>query len=162
MSEITKGHPLCWADLGCGSGVFTEALAGFLPEGSYIKAVDKVEQQLPKIMGNSVNINFEKLDFEKESLSFENLDGIMMANSLHFINDKRSLIMKLEQCCKQNPTFLIVEYEHSIPNPWEPYPITFQKLKNIFADYNYHHIEKIGELKSNYGGMMYACRISKF
>ena len=38
-----------WADLGCGSGAFTKALAVILPGNSVIYAVDKVKSVLNNI-----------------------------------------------------------------------------------------------------------------
>ncbi|MBE7179566.1 MAG: class I SAM-dependent methyltransferase, partial [Mucilaginibacter polytrichastri] len=35
-----KISPQVWADLGCGDGLFSRALAGFLAQGSTIYAVD--------------------------------------------------------------------------------------------------------------------------
>ena len=40
--NIPGNKPQVWADLGCGDGLFTRALATLLPEGSIIHAVDKV------------------------------------------------------------------------------------------------------------------------
>jgi hypothetical protein len=52
------GKPQKWADLGCGDGTFTEALASILPHGSQILAVDKEVQHLKKVMGNNVSVDF--------------------------------------------------------------------------------------------------------
>lgn len=82
--------------MGCGTGTFTEALATILPAHSKITGVDKNNQQLPPQMGNQVSIKFIEADFETEALEVAGLDGILMANSLHFIRDKESLIRRLE------------------------------------------------------------------
>ena len=39
--EIIQDKQTTWADLGCGSGLFTRALAGLLYTGSTIYAIDK-------------------------------------------------------------------------------------------------------------------------
>lgn len=38
---ITAHSPQHWADLGCGSGTFTNALFHLLPAGSQIEAIDR-------------------------------------------------------------------------------------------------------------------------
>lgn len=157
----TADKPLHWADLGCGSGVFTEALASLLPENSSITAIDKTTQNFPAQLGNAVQIEFKKLDFEKEQLPLSDLDGIMMANAFHFLKDKEKLILSLENNFKLNPTFLMIEYDHNKANQWEPFPIPFEEMKKLFQKLNYKTIEKIGEQKSVYGGNMYACYLSK-
>lgn len=47
---ITGDELQLWADLGCGSGTFTRALASLLPVGSKVLAVDKERQDLPNFI----------------------------------------------------------------------------------------------------------------
>ena len=145
---ITTQQPQKWADLGCGSGTFTIALQSLLPTGSHVTAVDKQRQNLP--------VNFIKADFEKDELNLSGLDGILMANSLHYIRDKQKLIKKLEACFANQPTFLIVEYDTTRFSPWVPYPINYQKLEQLFVALGYSTVTKLGEMPSRFGGRMYA------
>lgn len=166
VTLISKGidksdQPQHWADLGCGTGLFTEALADLLPAQSVITAIDVNQQYLPPTMGNSVSVQFQKADFVADDLIENSFDGILMANALHFVRDKRNLIQKLEQQFNSGAQFLVVEYDHSQANQWEPYPIPFTALKELFAGLGYTRIEKTGERQSVYGGNMYAARISK-
>ena len=55
--------PKLWLDLGCGSGVFTLALAELLPSGSQVIGIDKSFQYLPKSSANGVRISFVQADF---------------------------------------------------------------------------------------------------
>lgn len=153
---LTATAPLRWADLGCGNGVFTEALAKYLPVDSTITAVDNIDQRLAAIMGNRVSISFQQADFVKDQLQVPPLDGIIMANALHFVKDKKTLIKKLEKHFVGKKRFVFVEYDHSTPNQWEPYPINYTSLKALFYTMGYSTIEKIGTLPSQYGGHMYA------
>lgn len=144
-----------WADLGCGDGVFTELLAVILPFQSEIFAVDNKFQKLNSAMGNEVAVNFQKADFEKDELNLHNLNGIMMANSFHYIRDKEKLIEKLEAYFVEKKQFLIVEYDTDSANQWVPFPINFEKLKELFYKFGYQSVEKLNVRKSNYGGEMY-------
>lgn len=148
-----------WADLGCGGGAFTELLAGILPRKSEVFAVDKSSQRLNTKMGNEVSVYFQQADFEKEELDLPNLDGILMANSLHYIQDKEKLIRKLETYFLDRKQFLIVEYETQTSNPWVPFPVNFKKLKDLFHKFDYKSVEKLNTRKSVYGGEMYAAWI---
>ncbi len=166
VTLISKGIdnndlPQHWADLGCGTGLFTEALADLLPAQSAITAIDINQQYLPAIMGNAVSVQFKKADFVADHLTEDSFDGILMANALHFVKDKKALIKKLEQHINNGAQFLIIEYDHCQANQWEPYPIPFTALKQLFADLGYTYIEKIGERQSVYGGKMFAALISK-
>jgi len=143
-----------WADLGCGKGLFTEALAHLLPTNSLIHAVDNNHQalkHLPEAIG-TVSIQTHQHDFVADPLPFSNLDGVLMANSLHYVRDKALFLENLQQILKPSAHFLIIEYDHAQANPWVPYPIDFEALENLFRT----EVMKIGERPSRFGGTMYA------
>jgi hypothetical protein len=151
QKAITSDQPQRWADLGCGNGTFTMTLKSILPTGSHITAVDKQTQNLP--------VEFLKTNFEKDELPLSNLDGILMANSFHYIRDKQNLIKKFEPHFVATPTFLIVEYDTTRFNPWVPYPINYQNLQKLFTTLGYTTITKIAEAPSRFGGRLYSALI---
>jgi ubiquinone/menaquinone biosynthesis C-methylase UbiE len=158
---VLGGKPQKWADLGCGSGTFTEALAAILPSGSSIVAVDKSLQHLEKTMGNHVSVDFIQADFERTDLSLSGLDGILLANSLHYVKDKNALIQRLEKYLAADKRFLIVEYDTLSANQWVPYPIDFVRLEDLFTALNYHSVVKLSEGRSLYGrANLYAAAVS--
>jgi trans-aconitate methyltransferase len=82
-----------WADLGSGSGLFTYALASLLPDGSMIYAIDKsrvVLNQYPKPA--QTIIQPLQADFITQDLPLPILDGILMANSFHYVKEWLSLV----------------------------------------------------------------------
>lgn len=139
-----------WADLGCGTGIFTSALAGLLEGGSRIYAVDK-ENPGREIQGEgNVKIEFLVLDFITQSFPFSPLDGILMANSLHFVKDKAGFIEKLKKHLTANGQLIIVEYDTERQNRWIPYPISFANLVATFSAAGFTSIRKIGQRNSVY------------
>ena len=151
-----------WADLGCGSGTFTTALATLLGEHSRIYAIDKVDQIIESRGGNNVDIKFAKIDFINDALPVTNLDGILMANSLHYVKEKDLFIKKLSRHLKPAGQVIIVEYDTEHSNQWVPYPISFTSLQKTFAAAAFSDIKKIGERKSIYRtGKMYAAAVSR-
>ena len=157
-----RASPQLWADLGCGRGTFTGALAHLLPKGSHIYAIDAQSQNLSKDIGDNVFIDFIKADFEIFDFDFSNLDGILMANALHYIKNKQLLIHRLEKYLSADKKFIIVEYDTQIANQWVPYPIGFTNLKELFTALGYSKISKVGEQRSIYGkGNLYAAAIEK-
>ncbi len=145
-----KSSMQTWADLGCGSGLFTNALAHLLTKGSLIYAVDTNRSLLNKIP-ESEDIVIKKMciDFTNDKLP-GNLDGILMANSFHFVNDKNSFIKKIELNFKSKIIFLIVEYDTDKSNPWVPYPLSFNSLKFFFEAAGYSSIIKLNTHPSVY------------
>jgi trans-aconitate methyltransferase len=141
-----------WADLGCGGGTFTTALAGVLPWNSYIHAVDKDQQHLPARI-NEVSIGFDRLNFASDALGWNDMDGILMSNSLHYVRDKPKLFKRLEDCFRAERRFIVVEYERRWPSPWVPYPLPYLKLTDLAKGYQ---VTKLAEFASKFGGMIYS------
>jgi ubiquinone/menaquinone biosynthesis C-methylase UbiE len=151
-----------WADLGCGSGTFTKALAALLQEGSKIYAVDKESQHFSIQKAPTAAIEFLKLDFMSDTLPFADLDGILMANALHYVKDKPAFIEKLKKHIKGDGQMVIVEYDTEQRNPWVPYPVSYENLMKIFSSCGFNRIEKLGERKSIYrAAKIYACSIKR-
>lgn len=144
-----------WADLGCGSGTFTNALASLLPASSQIIAIDQSHQSF-----TDTAIEFLQANFVSDILPLNQLDGILMANSFHYVADKVSLIEKLEKCFISAPTFLFVEYDTTNSNRWVPYPISFQKLEAFFNLRGYN-VKKLADYASSFGGTMYAAIVTR-
>jgi SAM-dependent methyltransferase len=151
--ELSIEGPSAWADLGCGTGAFTTALAHYLQPGSVIHAVDKELSANLKIpVPAGIQVKTQELDFVKEVLPFEALDGIVMANALHYVKEQSAFIEKIGSCLKQNGKLLLVEYNTDKPVPsWVPYPLSYPSLEKLFKAQGYKHIEMIGERASVYG-----------
>lgn len=151
--SITRNKEISWwADLGCGEGVFTHALSRMLQPGSIIYGIDKKGPLKQQITANGIKIMPLQLDFVTADLGLQNLDGVLMANALHYVKDKGAFIQKIKACLKPGAPLLIVEYDTDIPVPvWVPYPVSFVSLKKLFEDAGYHHPEKLSERPSIYG-----------
>jgi len=155
--HISQDEHQVWADLGCGNGLFSRALMTLLPKNSTIYAID----QKPFSFSEQ-NIRFLQLNFEKEGLPLPSLDGIMMINSLHFIKDKVSLLNRLKEKLLPGGAFLIGEYELTTSNPWVPYPITYNAIKELFNSIGFDHFEKISEKQSTLNrAIIYSAFVSK-
>jgi SAM-dependent methyltransferase len=150
-----------WADLGCGDGLFTNALSQLLAEQSLIYAVDKNNRVLNNVVVKQ-GIQLEKfvLDFTKDDLPFKNLSGILMANSFHFVRDKSAFINKAFKCLNEDGYLLIVEYDRDAANPWVPYPIGFKNLEKFFKQYDYS-AQKLNETPSRFNGVIYSAMVCK-
>lgn len=148
-----------WADLGSGEGLFSRALASLLPDGSEVIAVDNDARALSKIPDEINKVKLQKVtaDFISSDLSIGTINGILMANSLHFVKDKSALLVKLKQRMIDG-RFIIVEYERDDSNPWVPYPIKFDVLSSLASSIGCR-VVKLGTAESQYhvGGMYAVC-----
>jgi trans-aconitate methyltransferase len=150
-----------WFDLGCGSGVFTNALATLLGAGNRILALDIQPGLVTSSLSPMASIEFHQVDFVKEDLPIQKANGILMANALHYVEHQIAFIDKLKDYLKSEGKIIIVEYDTDRANRWVPFPVSFAKAVEIFSASGFKSTEKIGERKSIYqAGQMYACVIS--
>ena len=148
-------RPQSWCDLGCGSGTFTIALAQLLSSGSTIHAIDLDPRALREIPDQYHGVAVRKVlgDMRSPSLNHPCVDGILMANSLHFVEDQHRLLRRL---LSVTSCFVIVEYERNKPSPWGPYPVGFERLCQLFNEAGVERIEKLATRRSRFGGTMYS------
>src|SRR5213075_672080 len=86
---VMQGEGGIWADLGAGTGAFTLALADLIGPHGVIHAIDRDRAALAELRGAFVSavpqaeLHVHAGDFTRR-LELADLDGVVMANSLHF------------------------------------------------------------------------------
>ncbi len=151
-SGLATLGPTVWADLGCGDGTFTLALAEVVAPGSVIHAMDLDPRALTGITTRhkTVRIETHQGDFTKQPWPFDNLDGILMANSLHYVKHKDAFIVQCQSRMQPDHRFLIVEYDTDRANSWVPYPVGRSALATLFGAAGYASITTLGSRPSTY------------
>ena len=126
-----------WADFGAGSGAFTLALRELVGAEANIYAVDKDRARLSELeeayrarFGDSTNLHIVTTDFSR-TLDLTPLDGIVMANSLHFFKDKEKVLRHVRNFLKPGGILLLVEYNVDTGNPWVPHPLSFESFRTL-------------------------------
>jgi ubiquinone/menaquinone biosynthesis C-methylase UbiE len=126
-----------YADFGAGGGAFTLALRDLIGHDATIYAVDKNHASLKELESNhrarfntTENLFLLKEDFSR-TLDIPPLDGIVMANSLHFFRDKEKILRHVRGFLKPSGALLIVEYNVDSGNLWVPYPLTFETYRAL-------------------------------
>jgi len=158
-----------WADLGAGRGTFTMALATLLGPSGRVHAVERDAaavdslQKLARRRGHDERalIDVVRSDFATTPLMLEDVDGILMANSLHYVpdDDQSPLLARLADTLSEHGTLLVVEYDNRPRSRWVPYPIAFERLADVAHHAGLNSPELIGRRESAFGGTMYAALI---
>ncbi|HEY4111242.1 class I SAM-dependent methyltransferase [Puia sp.] len=135
MPMPLPGHPpLHWADLGCGAGTFTVALADYLPAGSTIDAIDLTPGIKKQTTPAGIHIQPMAADFTLPNPALNRLDGILMANSLHYVNDKPAFLKTLHAALKPGGLLALVEYDTDTPVArWVPFPVSFTTATRLLT-----------------------------
>jgi ubiquinone/menaquinone biosynthesis C-methylase UbiE len=141
-----------WADLGAGEGNFTRALADLIGPEAHITAVDKDARALRSIGGG---IETRVADFTRP-LDLHDLDGILMANSLHYVRDKQPVLEAVRGMLRPGGRLIVVEYGADRGNPWVPYPFTYKKWESMAARAGFRSTRLLKTVPSRWLGSMYS------
>jgi SAM-dependent methyltransferase len=132
ISEGVPGPGGIWGEFGSGRGAFTLALAELIGSKGIIYSVDRdaaaINAQKRAIQGrfkgDEPKMNYRVADYS-QSLDLPSLDGVLMANSLHFQRDKKPVLKLILEYLSPRGRLILVEYNIRRGNPWVPYPISF-------------------------------------
>lgn len=153
-----------WADLGAGTGTFTVALAEVLGAGSTIYAVDAAAGAIRSLRelaaSREAAIVPVKADFtltlEPATLGTVPLDGILFANSLHFVRDAGGVLSRLAKLVRSGGHVVVVEYDRRGASQWVPYPIPAAQWPALAAAAGLVEATITARRPSMYSGSLYA------
>lgn len=127
---VPEGTGGVWADLGAGAGAFTLALADLLGPGARIVAVDRDRRALDDLE-RAMRAHFPDTSTEYRAADFTRpldlppLDGVVMANALHFVREKAPTLALVRGYLRTGGRLLLVEYNADTGNPWVPFPLAY-------------------------------------
>ena len=157
------GAPGLWADIGAGTGAFTLALADLLGPGGQIVAVDRDAGAL-RANADAVAARFPATRLQTlvrdfaSPLDLPPLDGLVAANSLHFVPRARQVatIRGLAASLRPGGRFVLVEYDADRGNPWVPHPFSARTWVTLAREAGLEPPEVIGRVPSRFLGAIYA------
>jgi SAM-dependent methyltransferase len=153
-----------WADLGSGSGAFTLALADLLGPGGRIVSIDRdagaLREQAQAIPGRfpGTALRQVRADFTGDLAAHiaTPLDGIVMANSLHFQVEHASVVRRVATLLRPGGKFVLVEYDADRGNPWVPHPLSFETWRRVAREAGLTEPRLIGRVPSRFLGAIYS------
>jgi trans-aconitate methyltransferase len=159
IRSAVQGREGTWADLGAGRGTFTKALAQVLGADSRILAVDRdpgAVAELARWAGAEAgNVTALQGDFT-ETLELPPLDGILLANALHFSSDAGTVLARLTKSLQPGGRVVLVEYDRRAASRWVPYPIAIAQLPALARAADLGRFTVAESRPSNYEGLIYS------
>ncbi len=150
-----------WADLGAGSGAFTLALAELIGPFGRIVAVDQDRRALQTLQRSrlarfpQMTIEVLAADFSRR-LDLPRLDGVVMANSLHFLRDKRPVLRLVREYLRPGGRLILVEYGTDQGNRWVPYPLAYPTWQALAQEVGFSETRKLHARPSRFLGEIYS------
>ena len=152
-----------WADFGSGTGAFTLALADLLGPAGKIYSVDKdrgalreqeraLQTRFPQTM-----VHYLPADFA-QPLDLPLLDGIVLANALHFQNyaAQVQVIRLLKSYLRPGGRFILVEYNADQGNHWVPHPVSYPSWADLAHRAGLAHTQLLTTVPSRFLQEIYA------
>lgn len=153
-----------WADFGSGEGAFTLALAELLGPQAEIYSVDRDRRALQK-QADWMKARFPgrppqathylQADFTSP-IELPPLDGLVMANSLHFHKRKEPVVELLMGYLRPGGRFILVEYNADRGNLWVPHPLSYPTWESLAARCGLVQTRKLAAVPSRFLGEIYS------
>ena len=144
-----------WADLGSGWGAFTLALADLLGPTATIYSVDKDrgalrEQEVAmRARFPTATVHYIPADFTRP-VDLPALDGVVMANSLHYQRHKDPVLQLVRGYLKPGGRFILVEYNADQGNPWVPHPLSYSTWERLSMRHGFESTQLLATVPSRF------------
>jgi len=150
-----------WADLGSGTGAFTLALADLIGPSGEIYSVDRdrgaLHQQERAMRASfpDVQVHYIEEDFSRP-LDLPLLDGVVMANSLHYVRDKDPVLQRIRGYLRDEGCLVLVEYNADHGNPWVPHPLSYPTWEATARRTGFSSTKLLAAIPSRFLGEIYS------
>ena len=150
-----------WADLGSGRGAFTLALADLLGRDAEIHSVDRdaaaLRDQASEMRARfpAARVTYHTADFTRP-LDLPPLDGIVIANALHFVRDPEPVLRAFYDLLVPGGRLALVEYEEERGNQWVPHPISYRRWRELASACGFGAVQRLAEHRGRFMGGIYS------
>ncbi len=152
-----------WADFGSGTGAFTLALADLIGPTGNIYSVDKnsgvlrQQERTLRIRFPQAAVQYVVADFARP-LDLPLLDGVVMANALHFLHHatRDAALQLIRGYLRPGGRFVLVEYNADRGNSWVPYPLSYRAWEEAARRNGFANTQLLATRPSRFLGEIYS------
>jgi SAM-dependent methyltransferase len=150
-----------WADFGSGRGAFTLALAELIGPTGRIYSIDRDrgalyrQERALRASFPAVPVHYIVADFS-QPLDLPSLDGVVMANALHFQPDKDAVVQSIHGYLRPGGVLILVEYNTDRGNPWVPYPLSYDTWEEVARKNGFSSTRLLATRPSRFLGEIYS------
>lgn len=162
LRDVVPPEGRAWADLGAGEGTFTRALAEILGPGARIHAMDRDARAiaaLERLAKRMPGVRAQRADFSRPADSPEGedglLDGILLANALHFVADAPAVLARLVRWLRPGGRVVLIEYDRRPASRWVPHPIPAGDWPALAREAGLSRPSVVARRRSAFGGDLY-------
>ncbi len=151
-----------WADLGAGEGLFTRVLVELLGPAARVHALDRDRDaiaRLERLAGRMPSVVPLLADFshpiDPPGGAEGRLDGIVLANSLHFVADASAVLARLARWLRPGGRVVLIEYDRRPASRWVPHPIPAERWPALADAAGLSRPAVVARRRSAFGGDLY-------
>jgi trans-aconitate methyltransferase len=139
-----------WADFGAGRGNFTRALRDCIGPTATLYAIDQDAGALRSHQDAQTII----ADFTRPIPSLPPLDGLLIANALHWVRQQETTMQQLAAYLRPGGRLLVVEYDVRWPRGYIPLPLPYDRFETLATAAGFQSIQQIGARQSPSNGVV--------
>lgn len=149
-----------WLELGAGEGAFTLALADVLGPDGRITALDLDWRALER-NAEAVARRYPAVELSTTTGDLEAplppgpWDGILAANSLHFVRDLTPVLERIRTVLRPGGRLVLVEYDTDRGNAWVPHPFSIARWTTIAREAGFEQPVLLHRVPSRFLGAIY-------
>lgn len=150
-----------WADFGSGTGAFTLALAEVVGRDAHLYSIDqqhnalRQQEQTMRRTFPELQVEYIAADYTKP-LDLPALDGLVMANALHFQRHKDGVLQLMYRYLRAGGRFILIEYNTDQGNFGVPHPFSYESWATMAHRNGFVNTQLLATRPSRFMGEIYA------
>ena len=136
-----------FADIGCGTGLFTIPAAEICGNNACVYAIDVSEEMLTEVKERSLKDGLNQIQTVKSDeydvkLKNNTVDFVLICTVLHEIDDKRRFLDEAKRICKSGGKIAVIEFNETQTNFGPPisHRLDRKRVKELLNEIGFQYV----------------------